>query len=79
MRGILKIEQMKTKQNPWEITLSNLSSQVKTKKRKQVSNLENGCPQVTVTDERAKDLMILISLTHTKEYALATAVVQKWT
>ena len=43
----------------------------------QVSNLENGCPQVTVADERAKDLMILISLTHTKEYALATAVVQK--
>lgn len=43
----------------------------------QVSNLENGCPQVIVADERAKDLMILISLTHTKEYALATAVVQK--
>lgn len=43
----------------------------------QVSNLENGCPQVTVADERARDLVILISLTHTKEYALATAVVQK--
>ena len=43
----------------------------------QITNLENGRPQVTVADERAKDLIILISLSHTKEYALATAVVQK--
>ena len=43
----------------------------------QISNLENGRPQVTVADERAKDLVILISLSHTGKYAAATAVVQK--
>lgn len=43
----------------------------------QVTNLENGRPQVTVADERTKDLVILVSLSHTKEYAVATAVVQK--
>ena len=43
----------------------------------QVTNLENGRPQVTVADERAKDLVILVSPSHTKEYAAATSVVQK--
>ncbi len=41
----------------------------------QVVNLENGRPQVRVADPRAQGLTILITLSHTKSYATATAVV----
>lgn len=42
-----------------------------------VSNLESGRPQVYVDDERMKGLTVLVSLSHTREYATAVAVVQK--
>lgn len=43
----------------------------------QVTNLENGRPQVQVLDPRADGLYILITLSHTSEYAVATALVQQ--
>jgi len=42
-----------------------------------VSNLSNGRPQVQVDDPRMKGFLILISLSHTKHYATAQAVVLK--
>lgn len=46
-------------------------------KKIQVTNLENGRPQVQVLDPRADGLHILITLSHTGEYAVATALVQQ--
>ena len=43
----------------------------------QVTNLENGRPVVSVADERCRDLQILLTLSHTDAYAMATAVVQQ--
>ena len=42
-----------------------------------IVNLENGSPRVIVDDPRAKDLDILITLSHTEQYATATVVIQK--
>lgn len=43
----------------------------------QVTNLENGRPEVLVADERCRGLSILLTLSHTEAYATATAVVQQ--
>ncbi len=43
----------------------------------QITNLENGRPCAQIADERCKGLCILITLSHTEEYATATAVVQQ--
>ena len=43
----------------------------------QVTNLENGRPQVQVLDPRADGWHVLITLSHTSEYAVATALVQQ--
>lgn len=43
----------------------------------EVTNLPDGQPLVTVKDERAKALVILISLSHTAQYAAAFALVQQ--
>lgn len=42
----------------------------------ELSNGPDGEPRVSVADERCRGLKILISLSHTKEYAVATAVVE---
>lgn len=42
----------------------------------EVSNGPDGAPRVTVRDGRCAGLHILISLSHTEQYAAATAVVQ---
>lgn len=46
-------------------------------KKIQVINLESGRPEVRVSDERCRGLSILISLSHTEQYATAVAVVQQ--
>ena len=43
----------------------------------QVTNLENGQPKVQVADERCRGLSVLLTLSHTEQYATATAVVQQ--
>ena len=43
----------------------------------QVTNLENGRPEVLVADERCRGLSILLTLSHTEAYATAAAVVQQ--
>ena len=43
----------------------------------QVTNLESGRPQVRVQDARCEGLVILITLSHTDRYAVATVVVQR--
>lgn len=42
-----------------------------------VINLESGRPQVVVKDVRANGLNILISLSHTRHYAIAQVIVTK--
>ncbi len=46
-------------------------------KQIQVRNLESGRPEVWVADERCNGLSVLITLSHTDEYATAVAVVQQ--
>ncbi len=43
----------------------------------QITNLENGRPEISVADERCRGLSILITLSHTEKYATAVAVVQR--
>lgn len=45
-------------------------------KKISVQNGPDGAPQVTVEDERCASFNILISLSHTRQYAAATAVVE---
>lgn len=42
-----------------------------------VLNLESGRPQIQLKDERAKELKVLISLSHTREYAAAQVIITK--
>ncbi|ACC98868.1 Holo-acyl-carrier-protein synthase [Elusimicrobium minutum Pei191] len=44
----------------------------------EVSNLSDGSPQVTVNDKRAETFKINISLSHTKNYATAVALVTEY-
>jgi len=46
-------------------------------KKIEISNSPAGAPQVTVQDERAKDLCFKISLSHTKNLVQATVLVYK--
>lgn len=42
----------------------------------EVVNDPNGAPRVEIADGRCRELQLLISLSHTARYAVATAVVQ---
>lgn len=46
-------------------------------KKIEISNSKSGAPQVTVQDERAKDLCFKISLSHTKNLVQATVLIYK--
>lgn len=43
----------------------------------EITNAENGAPQVKVNDARAKDLIFKISLSHTDNLAQATVLIYK--